>query len=339
MTESPILLLHESLAGHRADYLKLFNRLFEESGFDVEQRRLSFGDVLYPGPIFSTMLEEHPMRFAVVAALRALMGKRSVTLIFRPVEAATGRSMRLRAKRLALSLLKRSRRVSVLSILPFDANPAIARSATGWIYDPQFWDVPLGKVLPPPPIDLASLARGRKIVCALGTQNEQKGFDLFCRLWADHADIRDRYLFVAAGKVTDSLKDTAEAFMAAGGVVLNRFISDDELLGLYGASDLVWCCYAPNYDQASGIFGRAIQLGRTPIIRAGSLVDRLSRNLSIPAIAVSYEPQDAASILAEASLAKPRTIDVAAMREDSSRSLFAALGVVMGSDRAKPHRP
>jgi hypothetical protein len=47
----------------------------------------------------------------------------------------------------------------------------------------------------------------------------------------------------------------------------NRSVTDAELLGAYAASDAVWCLYPPFGDHASGVLGRAAQLG-IPVCRA-----------------------------------------------------------------------
>lgn len=54
---------------------------------------------------------------------------------------------------------------------------------------------------------------------------------------------------------------------------------DEEILSLYKVADLVWCSDAPDDDQASGVFGRAIQTGVEPVFRKGSLPDRLLSEL------------------------------------------------------------
>lgn len=276
--------------------------------------------------LFSTMLEEHTARFVLVAAVRSLLGQRSVTLLFRPAEAVHGRSARLRLKRLMLGALKHMPGVSILTILPMAMDPAFARVATGWIYDPQLWDLPDDAALPAPPLDLAATAGRRTLVCALGTQNAGKGFGLFCDIWAD-ARIRDRYLFVSAGKVAAPLAERAAAFAASGGMLLDRFISNDELLGIYGASDLVWSCYAPNYDQASGIFGRAMQLGRQTLVRDGSFVEALARHLDRPAVALPWDAAAAAAALLATAPCAVTPVDRAALRAASLSRLEDALGL------------
>ena len=86
----------------------------------------------------------------------------------------------------------------------------------------------------------------------------------------------------------------ASRFTAAGGMLEDRMITDDELFSLYATATYAWCCYAPHYDQASGIFGRAAQLGVPAIVRAGSVVERFRAQHNITGIAVPYGDMEAA---------------------------------------------
>ncbi len=55
--------------------------------------------------------------------------------------------------------------------------------------------------------------------------------------------------------------------------MLDRFLSDDELLSLFKLADMAWCCYPVQRDMSSGIFGRCWQIGVIPVVRQGSLLE------------------------------------------------------------------
>jgi hypothetical protein len=71
-------------------------------------------------------------------------------------------------------------------------------------------------------------------------------------------------------------------------MLLDRHIDDAELFCLYRNADLVWSCYAPDYNQSSGIHGRAVQLGIPVVVRKGSYIDALGETLSHPSLALPY---------------------------------------------------
>jgi len=60
-------------------------------------------------------------------------------------------------------------------------------------------------------------------------------------------------------------------------IVEDRYDTDAEIVSLYRVADLAWCRYAPGYDQASLVFGRALQIGVTPVLREGSVIADLAR--------------------------------------------------------------
>lgn len=283
-----ILLFSRREDGHRRAYLDFFARLFD--GRRVRARDLW----LAPEPVFFMMVEENFALFAAVATLRSAFGRRTVGLLFRPLPALRGTGMRLALKRRVLGLLKRLPPVSTLTILPFSVEPDFARIADGWIYDPQLWDLTERerKIGTPPMASdsyLAGLhgaAGGRRIIAAVGRMDRAKGFDTFARAYSRSAELRAASLFVSCGRIKTEIADDGAALTRAGGVVVDREISDDELLEAYAAADAVWCCYAPDYDQASGVLGRAVQLGVPAIVRAGSLIERFCRLEGVPHLAI-----------------------------------------------------
>ena len=265
--------------GHRGQYMQFLAELFDARRVGFDWRA-----ALTRQPVLVAMIEESFGRYVAVAAVRALLGRRTVGLLFRPRPALEGKGLRLAAKRWALQGLRALREVRTLTILPFAVEPGFARIADGWIYDLQCWDLcgadgagqlPTADDARALAAEMRAEAGERRICCAAGRQDAAKGFDQFAAMFAQSPALRDAMLFVSGGKVAPAMAGAAEALKAAGGLVYDRFISDDELLDLYAAADLVWCVYAPEYDQASGILGRAMQLGLPVVVREGSLVERL----------------------------------------------------------------
>ena len=274
-----ILDISRSDDGHRGQYM-----LFLAELFDARRVGFSWRGALTRQPVLVSMIEESFGRYVVVAVLRAVLGRRTVGLLFRPRPALEGAGWRFATKRWVLRGLRALREVRTLTILPFSVEPGFAEIADGWIYDLQCWDLCGADGAGRPPqaaeegalaAEMREVAAGRHICCAVGRQDPAKGFGQFAALFTGSAQLRAGLLFVSGGKVAPELTDAAEALAAAGGLVLNRFISDGELLDLYAAADLVWCVYLPQYDQASGILGRAMQLGLPVVVREGSLVERL----------------------------------------------------------------
>jgi len=199
--------------------------------------------------------------------------------------------------------------------MPFAVFPCFEEVATGWIYDPQLWDLlhcgfSENDAFPMLPDLLSAKSSGRRIMIALGGQSWGKGFDYLVDLWCSSAEVRENFLFVVAGKNNGYSAQKAEMFVQRGGLLINRHLAHGELMYMYRCADIIWSCYSPVYNQASGIFGRAIQFGVPVIVRKGSYLENLGGILFHPTLALPFENAD---IAAKEILAwKPRARDPAA---------------------------
>lgn len=324
-----VLLEIDSLGGHRASYLELFGQLVDGVRTTSLWRML-----LARQPLLFLTLEGSFGKYSFLAPMRALLGRRTVGLLLRPGPALRGTSFRLRTKRFLLKMLRRIPYVQTLTILPFSVEPRFSEIANGWIYDPQLWDldddtrtrVQTGGTELAASIRMA--ATKRRICVAIGTQHMKKGYDRFVQLYSASQGLRRRMLFASGGKVSEELSLFAKKFEDLGGYSLNRFITHEELLDFYAAADIVWCAYNPGYDQASGIFGRAVQLGLPVIVRRDSYLHRLSNTSGIEHIAIG-DDDDVNEVGAELErVCNERSgLHVEQMRQRSVARIQQALGL------------
>jgi hypothetical protein len=277
--------------GHRGELYEVLKTLFATT------RTRSFRTAIATNtPVLIPTIEASLPRFFALACLRRLFGRRTAAFLLRPRPVAEARSLRHRIKKNALRWLNRLNGVETIVFLPFEVEPRISSVATGWIFDPQFWDLHFPRVQQLTDqtgllaAQLRSVAAGRLICCAIGRQDRAKGFDQFVRLYASNPELRENMLFVSGGAIDPDLATLIDQFEACGGLVINRNISREELLALYACSDLVWCSYAADYDQASGIFGRAMQCGIPTVVRKGSLLQRFCQMNAIDHIAFDENP-------------------------------------------------
>jgi hypothetical protein len=288
-----VVLFSRSDEGHRRAYVDFAARLLNGERRPVHA---------LPGarlPVLFLMIEEAFCLYVAVSLIRAALGRRTVGLLFRPQPAVEGKSVRLRLKRLALKLLRRVPGCRTLTILPFELDPRFGLIAHDCIDDFQLWDLGILEREAAAQRRIAAcgdgglgdrilqVAGGRLVVCALGRQDRSKGFDVFTQSYSADAGLREGFLFAYGGKVAGGLDEEVRAFSEAGGFAEAREVSDEELLELYRVADLVWICYAPDYDQASGIFGRAVQLGIPAAVRSGSLIHRLCAREGIAHVAIA----------------------------------------------------
>lgn len=244
-------------------------------------------------------IETHPLAFVFSALLGFILRVPVAGLLFRPLEALDNIGWKHRIKNRLLRGLRYLPNTAVLTILPYAVEPRFATVAVGWIYDIQLWDLAVLAAgspggLPPLSSRIREAAAGRRVIAAIGAQNYRKGFPYLGQLWMENAALRERFLVVAAGKVEDECGASAEAFVAAGGMLVDRRIDDDEMFALYRGADLIWACYPPTFNLASGIFGRAFQLGVPVIVRDGSFAAELGRAVGHPSLELPFDAAEAA---------------------------------------------
>ncbi|MEG0619080.1 MAG: hypothetical protein RR557_07270 [Bacilli bacterium] len=288
---SNVGLYTRTLSGHRQSYLDFVKQNF--GGEKIHGLTL----FLKKGPVFFLMIEDNFMLYFFVACIRAFLGKKTAGLLFRPKPALQANNFKLKIKLHLLKLLKKNSKVRTLSIVPVPLEPEIAEIVDDWIYDFQLWDITNEqkkifeqlKYGMKPSIDLPEYqivhdikkyANGRPIVIALGVQNKAKGTHIL----ADNIQyfFENNYCVVVAGRFSSDSEIAKKPLEEGGALIFDRFVTDEEILGLYAAADAVWCFYDPSYDQASGILGRAVQLGVLPIVRLGSFSEKfcLSENVN-----------------------------------------------------------
>ena len=324
-----IIYVQESVEGHRADYEKLFAEVFARAGVSCQTGSLSFAHIACRAPLFSSMLEEHPLKFFLIALIRAVFCRRSVSITFRPEEAISGNSSRLIIKRLLLKLVRKIPLISIISLIPFETDSTYSSICRDWIYDPQFWDLLYIHEEPNRALsdNILNLANGRKILCAVGRQDETKGFDKFCLLWSDNPEIRRNWLFVAVGSVADGLRAHSKKFCQTGGYLIDRYAADTEIMSLYDVSNVVWCAYAPSYNQSSGVFGRAYQHKKVAIVRERSLLEAMANRIGTPVIPLNWDSYALDLTTSEFNRSSREIQDREVLRDRSLSILSAALGV------------
>lgn len=275
-----------SLNGHRQSYLEFVKKKF--GGERINELTLFFKK----GPVFFLMIEDNFMLYFFVACIRAFFGNKTAGLLFRPKPALNANNFRLKIKLYLLKFLKKIKKVQTLSIVPIPLEPEISTIVDDWIYDFQLWDITTEqkKVFEQlknnmkPSIDeseyqivqqVKDYANGRPVVVSLGVQNKAKGTQIL----AENIQyfIQHNYCVVLAGRFADDCQEVKLALEKSGTLIFDRFITDEEILGLYATADAVWCYYDPSYDQASGILGRAVQLGVLPIVRPNSFSEKFCK--------------------------------------------------------------
>ena len=282
-----------SLIGHREAYLNFFINIFSSKRISKKKLITSKSTVLF------LMIEDSFLLYFFVCIYRSMMNRKTAGFLFRPKPVVDSPSIKLRIKRTALYFLKRMSNVKTLLILPDSIHAGFSTISDGWIYDFQFWDLQEsdyqtilalneGKQVDSLFTAIKNKRNNRKVLCALGGQDRIKGFDVFATAYVNNKLIQEQFLFSYGGKVKGFDKLAIE-FDKHDGYSKNEFISEEDFIALYASSDLVWALYAEDYDQASGIFGRAVQLGIPVLVRRNSLIHKICILENIPHVDMIQE--------------------------------------------------
>lgn len=287
---SPGLIYDVSLRGHRPSYFEVFRR---ELGFTVAWGPLSenLGRLLRAPKLFCLTVDDYLVSFAVVSLLRAALGKPTLGLSLRIENMFQQLTLKRWAKRLIYRLLLRTPGASVCSLKPFFLEPRLSTVAQSWIYDPQWWDLLVAPVPAEGPnrevqrqIEKAVIP-GKALVVLPGHQSLIKGLEIFTQFAKRNAQFR----CVCIGPKSDIPETFWKEFTSAGGVQILTNLSEEDLAWIYKRADLIWACYRADYDQSSGIFGRALQRGKRVAVRAQSFLHHFSLAAAIENVLVINE--------------------------------------------------
>ncbi|MHA2939517.1 hypothetical protein ACXJY6_14640 [Vibrio sp. RC27] len=272
-------------SGHRLDYINFCSQY-------MNGERVSFKNMLTrKEPLLFLMIEENFFLYVLISLFRILLKRKTSGLLFRGVECTRGNSLRLKIKKNVLILLKYFENSKTISIIPFYLDRNLSDICDDWIYDFQFWDKEYlesqcNKLeVSRHEHEIKRIAAGRKIVSAIGKQDVNKGFDKFIEMSKKN---NEKLLFISAGKISDNCRHFINDIDDKNILFIDSFISNNQLVALYRSSDFIWNLYSPQYDQSSGVFGRTLQYKNKPIIRKGSVLEKIALAEKLDHISLEY---------------------------------------------------
>ena len=280
----------KNLNGHRDSYVNLMSSIFNlypEVG-DINYGNIS-SIIRTPILIFAS-IDDVYIEFLIISIIRSIYGKKTVAIFLRPTQCFEKTKYIYTIKRWVFKVLKRNNNLKILSIIPFDIKPNLAQVAHGWVHDPQLWDTSNSTPIPIKEMydKILKYADGRMIMTFIGSVKMIKGFKYLTEIFQNDITLKNTILVVVAGKIDSDCTEEAKMLIDLGMLVEDRYVTDSEIETLYCLSDIIWCCYRPDYDQASGIYGRSIQYGKRPIVRAGSILEEYQNITGASHIALPY---------------------------------------------------
>ena len=299
-----------SLNGHRRSYVELFSEMFDLKPMVGGAGRDQVMALVRAPRVMFAMLDEHHLLFALVALLRALCGRRTVALSLRLHRCVTGQGLIFRAKSIFFALLRWLPGLTVLTISSFEHMPELRRYAHDCVIDPQLWDLAETAPLERRETDLskavADFAGSRKILLVVGIMGADKGIEFLGDFLESDARPAASFALAFVGAFSRGDTRSPARLREAGAFVHDGYISDEDLLSLYGVADCVWSCYAPAYDQPSGVFGRSVQFGVRALVREGSAIDHFAQAHGLCVAPIAYGSLPSLAGALESACEKPR---------------------------------
>lgn len=271
------LIFEKSSLGHRGEYSNIFSIILEGkqiTGFS----QINLLKLLKSPAVLFSSCDDYIVCFFVISLLRAWFGRPSVAIATRAEAIYKPLTLKIKIKKLIYKLIRKNNRIKVLSTLPFYVEPRLREVVDDWIYDPQFWDLYYLKnkfkreitVLRVKCLKFGGVHENKLKLVLPGKISIRKGAKFMMDIFLSSQQIRKRFLFILGGEILDLNNDEISNFKKAGGYVIGRSPSFEELLDLYRLSDIIWCCYPRTFNHSSGIFGRALQLGVPVVVRKKS---------------------------------------------------------------------
>ena len=249
--------------------------------------------------MFIVTIDDAPLTYFFLVLCRSYIGYKTAALFIRPQNCFNNSQPKFIFKKLFYKLFKKLPRFELLTITPHEWEPSFSIVSNRGTYDPQYCDLfSNGSLKSLSVTDLADVikkeSKSSLIVTLPGSITKEKGYEFFTEI-AQQSNLRLLPIkFLAAGAVAQDMRLTAKEFVKAGGLLIDRTLTDTEIESLYAVSDGIWACYDPSYNQASGIFGRALQTDTPVFLRAGSMLEKAAAKLQVRSISLDWGEKDMA---------------------------------------------
>jgi glycosyltransferase involved in cell wall biosynthesis len=279
--------------GHRQNYQNIFSRLFSLSNVTTSLSAEQILKLVNTKVLLISTIDDRILLYSNIIIIRSIFGKRTVSIFLRPQSCFTVDKFRSHIKYILFSFLKKIPRSTIITITPFLYAEEYKKISNKSVMDPQYWDyiesnhTPLLRqsILAD---ELQAAARGRPVLLVLGAISKGKGIEFLADIVREFPEIINDVLIVVAGSIDKELEGCWNGLHANGVELVSRWITDAELESLYSISSLIWACYHPSYDQASGVFGRSAQFNKTCLVRSGALLEQIGADMSLNNVALEY---------------------------------------------------
>lgn len=259
--------------GHFDNHARVFCRLFGAARIDAPIRQLAnmfrFKTIIFIDGAWHLI-------YAPLCFVRAILGQKNVFLVIRSRFVTNGTFWH-RVKTALCQTLRRWGGSSFVSIDLRGHDEEMERYYDLFVDDIQLWDLPYLDLGRERPLELESGKPASPILFVPGGIDGSVGRKRPEELRSFLEGFQGPGTVIVAGRIVNF---NCSGFLDSSFViVIDRYVSDAELMYLYELSDVVHCYYSLSMKRPSGIFGRAVQLGKWTLVKKGGY---LHRNYNYP---------------------------------------------------------
>ena len=260
---------------HHDDYYLLLSKLINIENIKDIKRKINI--LFSKDVIFYLDIDSLDLMFFPLILLRTIWGGKGVAISVRTEYLLESRSLKeflfqrrrliyLKSlvKRFLFYVLKKYSSTEILSIhKKHKKTSKLAPYVNDFIFDPQLWDLKILNIISEKPKEIVNddifNKKNDLPILVAGRFDAQRSKNELISYLKKGA----KYNFIIAGKIDD--QDLVEIKSLENCTIINRFISNEELIYLYEKCYSVYCFYSN--DRPSGFFGRALQFNKPIIVR------------------------------------------------------------------------
>lgn len=297
---------HTSGNGHRKSYADTIGPLLHLSPITQKPDISLAFKFIGANRLFFGLIEETWLFFLCISLIRTISGKKTSGILM-TIENCFNDNFQSRTKFHIFRFLSRRHNISIISIQPTTIRPHFAQVTNHWVHDPQLWDYSgrnrrsddfLAKQIKAAqkkaPKNINS-TKNQIILSFVGSVTTVKSAIYLSQIIQQYDEFKNKVLVIIGGKIAPDCRAAIDNIKDRNILIFDRFITDIEIETIYAHSDYIWCCYHPRYDQASGIFGRAVQFGCGTIVREHSMISEYGDYTKTNIIPVPYDMPDRAA--------------------------------------------
>ncbi|WP_159950350.1 hypothetical protein [Polaribacter septentrionalilitoris] len=269
---------------HHDDYFLLLSKYISIKNIKSKKKKIAI--LLSKKKVVFLDIDSLDLIFFPIIMLRSLWGGKGLAISVRTeylLEERTFKEfifhrrrliyIKSMVKRILFYLIRKKSSTNIVSIHKgHKQSKKLKKYVNSFIYDPQLWDLAILNLAKVKPIELrkTTFQINEKTILVAGRFDKQRSkFELL-----EYLSSKPRENFIIAGKIDDSDMDILREY--ANCLLINRYVSNEELMYLYDVVGNVYCFYSN--DRPSGFFGRALQFNKNVIVRKNRFLHKMFNN-------------------------------------------------------------